>query len=374
MPKRANGEGTISQRKDGRWWARITLPDGRRKAFYGTTRQAVAQQLARALHERQQGLPIAGERQTLGQYLAWWLQTQKAPRLRPRTYVRYAELVRLHVAPHLGAVPLGRLTPQHLADLYARLLASGLSKRSVQFVHAVLRGALRQAVRLRLLAVDPTAAVEAPRPERRLPPVLTAADARALLQAARGHRLEACFVLALTTGMRLGELLALRWRDVDFDAGRVQVRHTLQRVGGQWLFAEPKTAQSRRALRLCGQAVEALRQHRARQAGERLRAGPAWQDYDLVFCRPDGRPLHAPNFGRQYLEPLLRRAGLPRLRPHDLRHACASLLLAQNVHPKVVQELLGHSQISLTLDTYSHVVATLHQEAARQMDALLGAS
>jgi integrase len=371
--KRANGEGSISQHPDGRWWARVTLPNGKRKAFYGKSRKEVQQKLTAALSDQQKGLPIVGERQTVAEYLAWWLETSKRPRLRPRTWERYVTLVRLHVVPHVGGVALGRLTPQQLADMYRKLLAAGLSKRTVQFVHAVLHGALKQAVRLELVARNPADAVDAPRPERREMHALTAEQARMLLDAVRGDRLEAFYVLAVSTGMRLGELLGLRWRDLDLDAGRLHVRSTLQRVNSQWLFAEPKTQQSRRSISLSAVAVAALRAHRARQLETVRELGPAWISYDLVFCGPTGEPLHATNFGKQYFHSLLKRAGLPRIRPHDLRHTTASILLAGNVHPKYVQDLLGHSQISMTLDTYSHITQNMQEQVAAHMDAVLAA-
>ncbi len=387
--KRANGDGTISQRKsDGRWWARITLPNGKRKAYYGKTRDDVKKQLTKALHDQQEGLPIVGERQTVAQYLAWWLETSKRPRLRPRTFERYEALIRLHVIPAIGSVPLARLTPQQLTDLYAKLMAPPpeqpaklsrgtrpvLSKRTVQFVHAVIHGALKQAVRLRLIVRNPADVLDPPRPERHEQRALTPEQARQLLEAARGDRFEAFYVLAVSTGMRLGELLGLRWRDVDvMDTGRLHVRSTLQRVGKQWQFAEPKTAKSRRSITLSSMAVAALREHRNRQRAEIAALGSAWVSYDLVFCGPTGEPLHATNFPRQSFRPLLKRAGLPPMRLHDLRHTCATILLAGNVHPKYVQDLLGHSQIGMTLDTYSHVIQGAQAEVAAHMDAALAA-
>jgi integrase len=366
--KRANGEGSISQHPDGRWWARLTLADGKRKAYYGKTRREVQQKLTAALRDQQQGLPVVGERQTFGEYLSWWLETCKRPRLRPNTYRRYSDLARLHITPRLGKVPLSKLTPQHLTDLYGRRLDAGLSRRSVQFIHAVAHGALKQALRLNLIARNPAAAVDAPRPERREMQVLTPAQAQALLTTAEGHRLEALFVLALTTGMRMGEILALRWRDVDLDARRLHVRATLQRVNGAWSFAEPKTAKSRRSIVLSARAILALRSHRARQLAEIAQAGDLWVSYDLVFPGRTGAPLSQTNFAQQHLHPLLKRAGLPLIRPHDLRHSCGTILLKGGKHPKYVQELLGHSQIGMTLDTYSHVIEGMHQEVADYMD------
>jgi integrase len=371
--KRGNGEGSITQRGDGRWMARITLENGTRKCYYGKTRDEVKRKLTRGLHDQQEGLPVVAERQTVAQYFVWWLEALKRPRLRPRTYQRYEALIRLHIAPHIGGVTLARLTPQHLTSLYSQLLAAGQSRRSVEFAHILVHGGLKQAVRLQLIGRNPADAVDAPRGERKEMRALSADEARRLLDAARGDRLEAFYVLALTTGMRLGELLGLHWRDVDLDAGQLQVRTSLQRYGGQWLFAEPKTARSRRRITLPAVTVAALRAHRARQLAEIQQAGSAWVSYDLVFCGALGQPLHGTNLGWMRFHPLLKRAGLPRMRLHDLRHSTATILLAGNVHPKVVQELLGHSAITLTLDIYSHVLSNMQEQVAAHMDNVLGA-
>ncbi len=374
MPKRANGEGTISQRKDGRWWARITLPDGRRKAYYGPTRQAVAQQLARALHERQQGLPIAGERQTVGQYLTWWLAERVRPTVRPRTYASYAQLVRLHLGPALGTIPLARLAPQQVQAFLNAKRDAGLSPRTVQYLHAVLRRALGQALKWGLVARNVATLVEPPRVRRAPVQPLTVEEARALLAAVRGDRLEALYAVAVALGLRQGEALGLRWQDIDLDAGTLRVTGALQRVEGTLRRDAPKTPQSRRLLYLPPSLVATLRAHRARQAEERLRAGPLWQPPawapDLVFTTATGGALDARNVVRHYHR-LLERAGLPRRPFHHLRHTAASLLLAQGVPLRVVMETLGHSHISLTADLYAHVLPALQQEAAARMEAVL---
>ena len=200
---------------------------------------------------------------------------------------------------------------------------------------------------------------------------LSPEQARMLLETAASERLEALYVLALSAGLRQGELLALRWRDINFDAGSVQVRGSLQRTTGGLTIAEPKTARSRRLITLTAAAANALRRHRSAQAKERLRLGAIWEDNDLVFANEIGRPIEAGNLLRRSFWPLLERAGLPHMRFHDLRHTAATLMLGQGVHPKVVAEMLGHSQISVTLDLYSHVTPTMQQQAARAMDSVL---
>jgi integrase len=200
---------------------------------------------------------------------------------------------------------------------------------------------------------------------------LSPAQARALLEAATGERFDALYVLALTTGMRLGELLGLRWRAVDLDGGMLQVHYTLLRLTDGLQLREPKTPQSRRRIALTATAIAALRQHRSRQAAQRLRLGSVWDDRDLVFPNEIGQPIEQSNLLRRSFWPLLEKAGLPRMRFHDLRHTCATLLLRQGVHVKVVSELLGHSSIKITLDIYSHVLPDMQQQAVSAMDTLL---
>ncbi len=369
MSKRANGEGSIYKRADGRWAASVSLDRGRRTAFYGKTRQDVARKLAAALKTRQDGLPLVAERQTVARYLEGWLEAVR-PSLRPRTWERYRQYVRIHAVPVIGAVPVSRLSPQHLQRLYADRLEAGLSSTSVAHLHAVLHRALGQAARWGQVARNVADLVTRPRIARREPQALSPDQARALLEAARDDRLEALYVLALSTGMRQGEILALKWQDLDLDGAHLQVRATLQRTREGFDFCEPKTARSRRQVALTNKAVSALRRHRARQLEERLLC-PYWQDPDLVFASEVGTPIEATNLIRRSFHPLLARAGLPRIRFHDLRHTAATLLLGQNVNVKIVSEMLGHSQIAVTLDLYSHVTPTMQRQATEALDAVL---
>lgn len=375
MSRRGSHEGSIYKRADGRWAAVIHLGyEGgrrRRKAFYGPTRQAVAERLAEALKARQDGLPLAGDRQTVRQYLDGWLASVR-PSLRPATWQRYRQYVTLHAVPVLGRLRLSRLTPQHLQGLYAGKLKEGLSPTSVRHLHAVLHRALWQAARWGLAARNVADLVTPPRAKRRDMKTLSPEEARRFLEAAQGDRFHALYVLALSTGMRQGELLALHWANVDLDKGTAQVTGTLQQIGRGFAVTEPKTAHSRRQVALTRTAVETLRQHRVAQAEARLRLGAAWTDADLVFCNEIGGFVDASNLVRRSFLPLLRRAGLPRIRFHDLRHTAATLLLSEGVHPKIVSEMLGHSQIAVTLDLYSHVTPTMQREAAEAMEAVLG--
>ncbi|MEX0629115.1 MAG: site-specific integrase [Chloroflexota bacterium] len=375
MSRRGPHEGNIYQRTDGRWEARIHLgyADGRRrrKSFYGHTRGEVQEKLTRALRDQYQGLPVGtDDRLTVGQFLTGWLSDAVRPSVRPKTYATYEMYARCHLIPELGRIPLARLAPQDVQRLMNRKLAAGLSPQTVCHLRAVLRRALNQANRWGLVPRNVATLVDPPRVPRREVPVMTPEEARHLLLALRGDRFEALFTLALMLGLRQGEVLGLRWEDVDLPSSRLAIRHALQRVNGKLQLVEPKTQLSRRSLIMPPMLVDALQAQRVRQLEERLWAGSRWRESDLVFTTSLGTPLDGTNVTHRF-QAVLRAAGLPRLRFQDLRHACASLLLAQGVHPRIVMEQLGHSQISLTLNTYSHVLPSLQGEAAQRMEELL---
>jgi len=291
--------------------------------------------------------------------------------VRPRTWARYSEYVRLHVAPMLGSRSLNDLTPRDIQGLYSRKMSEGLSARSVLHLHRVMRRALAHAVRWRVIEANPADLVEPPRPEPQEMRALSSNEARRVLEAAAGDRLEALYVLAITTGMRQGELLALRWRDVDLNGRSVRVTSSLQYIPGEGLrLSSPKTARSRRNVLISELAAAALLGHRERQDAER-RDSTIWEDNDLVFPNSRGRPMYATNLIERSFTHLLEKARVPRVRFHDLRHTAATLLLGQGVHPKVVSEMLGHTNISITLDLYSHATPTMQREAAGAFDSLL---
>ena len=274
--------------------------------------------------------------------------------------------------PRIGNKKLGQVTPLMIQTLYSDLRVAGLSSRSIIHTHTLLHKSFQQAVKWRMIAQNPVALVEPPRAERREMSVLTRQEASKFLDATRGHRYAALFTLAVSTGMRQGELLGLRWSDVDIDAKRLQVQQALQRQREEGLvFVTPKTRQSRRTIVLSDRAVVALKSHLARQDDRRATAGCRWVEHDLVFAGLTGGPLEPSKITLEFKRTLAA-AGLPAIRFHDLRHTAATLLLSQNLHPKMVSEMLGHSTISITLDTYSHLVPVLHQQAAVAMDAMLG--
>lgn len=370
MAKKANGDGTIYRRKDGRWCASVSLGNGRRKHFLNKDRDVVARQLRAALAEQDRGLPVTNGRDSVEQYLESWLASAR-PALRERTWERYEQYVRLHVNPTLGRMRLDKLTPQQLQRLYAERLAAGSSSTTVHHLHATIHKALKQAVRWNLVSRNVADFVDPPRISVREMATLSDTQVRTLLDAARGDRLEALYVVAVTTGMRQGELLALRWRDVNLESGRAQIRGSMQATKAGLKIVETKTPGSRRQVALSQAARSALTHHRARQAEERLRVGSAWEDNDLVFCNQVGRPIPASHLTMRSFQPLLIRAGLPRVRFHDLRHTAATLLLGAGTHAKIVSEMLGHSRIGTTMDLYSHVTPTMQQQAADTFDAIL---
>jgi integrase len=383
-PRRVNGEGSVRRRPNGRWEARLAVVDAagklHRHSFFAATRREAGQRLREALAQRDGGVIAPGARETVDRFLVTWLEGVK-PRLRPRSWDRYEEHVRLHLVPTVGRVPLSRLSPGDVQRANAALLDGGLAPATVRRAHATLRAALQDALRWRQIISNPAALVSPPRAPQREMAALGPEEARALLRAAQGDPLEALWVLAVTAGLRQGELLALRWDDVDLDGGSVSVTGTLTRVRRETradgeskthqVIASPKTARSRRRVDVGTLAVDALRTHRRRQIEDRLRAANLWVDRGLVFCGPTGGFLQPVSVNGE-LRRLLAAAGLPLIRFHDLRHTAATLLLGRDVNPKKVSEMLGHSTVAITLDTYSHVLPGMHRQAARVMDELLG--
>jgi len=375
--RRGQGEGSVVRRKDGRWEARIDrgFAGGKRQrqSVYGKTRREVANKLAAQLKAQQDGVMFVPANQSVETYFADWLDAVR-PTIRERTHYRYEQYVRLHIVPTIGTVRLAKLAPQHLRRLYEAKLAEKLSPTTVLHLHRVIHAALNQAARWDLVTRNVADLVDPPRMVRRPMTTLSAEQARTLFATASADRLHALYVLAVTTGMRQGELLALHWRDLDLKAGTAHVRGSLQQMrDGELKIVEPKTLRSRRQVTLTATALHALRRHRTRQAKERLRVGAAWLDDDLVFPNPVGGPMAANHLLRQNFYPLLAKAELPKIRFHDLRHTAATLLLEGNINTKVVSEMLGHTSVGITMDLYQHVTPTMQQVAADAMDGLLAA-
>jgi integrase len=367
--RRVKGEGSLFYREDrDRWVAQIKLEDGRMKTRSAKTQREAAALLKNMQRELEQGTMVTRARQNTGQFLEHWLERVHKPTIRESSYIRYRTILDQHLLPALGPIQLQKLTPEHIETLYERKQKEGLSARTIRTLHVVLHRALETAVRRRYIARNVCDDVSLPRLSRHEIRPLTGEQAHRLLASARGHRLECLLMVALATGMRRGELLALRWKDIDFERKSLSIRHTVNRFERRgYIETEPKTQSSRRNIILPSFVIEALKQHRVRQVEARLKAGTAWQEHDLVFCNMYGRYMDPAGLRRLY-KGLLKQAGLPDLRFHDLRHSAATILLSMGVPAKVIQELLGHSQISMTLGTYSHVLPGMQQDAMDRWD------
>ncbi len=372
--KRGQNEGGCYQRKDGRWEASITLAvvngKPKRKSYYGKTKAQAMAAMRAARREREAGLPIDVPRQTVGQFLEAWLDDTVKPSKAPKTYASYAEVLRLHVIPTLGQHRLPALTPQHVAALLAAKQAAGLSPRRVHHIRAVLRTALNQAMRWGFVARNAAALTEPVRQEHREVVPFTVGEARTILAACDGARMGALFRVVLTLGLRQGEVLGLMWDDINLDGRTLRVRRALQRMEGRLIVKEPKTAKSKRALKLPPSLVAALQGHRDRQAFERQAAGERWQEGGFVFTTTIGTPLDPRNVIRQW-HALLAVAGVERREFHATRHTAVSVMIAQGVPLKVIQEVVGHSLLSTTADTYGHLTPAAFDEAAEAMERAL---
>ena len=374
MSKRGAREGSIHRRGDGRWVAAVHLGYDergrrRRKYLYGPTRADVARKLGLAQRDREDGVIAAPERLTVGTFLDGYLDSVRLA-VRPSTLRSYEGIVAVHLQPGLGRIRLKELSVREVQRLLNTKHAAGSSPRTVERIRAVLRQALGQAVRQGLISRNAAALARPPRMVREPVQTLSPEAARRLLEAVHGTREEGLYTVALAIGLRQGEALGLRWEDVDLDTGQLRVVHALQRVGGALVLVEPKSASSRRTIPLPATVERSLRDHRRRQIEDRLLSGFRWVESGLLFTTRDGKPLDGRNVTRGFQE-ALGRAGLPRMRFHDLRHSCASLLLAQGVSPRVVMETLGHSQISLTMNTYAHVMPEMQRDAADKMESVL---
>jgi integrase len=364
MKRRGNLEGSIYQRRDGRWCGQISA-SGRRVYHYCKT-QAEARGWLLQQRQRQAAGEDVSDRSTLAQFLEHWLEVESVS-VRPVTIRRYRQVVRDYVVPRLGHLRLSALRADHVQSLYADLLAAGVGVWSVRKCHVVVSGALADGVRWGLLVRNVASLAAPPRAPARDMVTLTADQVGVLLGAVHGTRWHGLYWLAVVAGMRQGELLGLRWSDVDMSAGAVRVQRQAQRLaGGGFEFVEPKSARGRRVIALDPETLSVLYGQWDVVADMRVVAGGGWREHELVFPSDVGTPMDGRNVWTRFRRDL-RRCGLPAIRFHDLRHTSATLLLADGVHPRVVQERLGHSKIGITLDTYSHVVPSLQVDAAARI-------
>ncbi|MBT2389936.1 site-specific integrase [Streptomyces sp. ISL-1] len=402
--KNANGEGTIYQRKDGRWegTAYVLTSDGtyKRRSVYGKTWDNAHEKLTRLKADSQSGVPVSVMKQTVAEYLAYWLEHVSKPKVRRVTWVNYESLVRNYIVPGIGKKKVARLAARDIRAFLGlvartcqccalekdkkrperkrRCCAVGEccekypSDRTVRFLLVLLRSALQHAVREDELPRNVARNVELSTGTRREIEPLTVTEGRKLLATARGDRLWAVYELAVRLGLRRGEVLGLRWKDVDLHDGVIHIRQSLQRVSGELVRAATKTARSTRRVPLPAECVTALRARRAQQHADRLARGDQWTTTDLVFTTRNGTPIEPRNLNRAF-EVVSRRAGIRQVRFHDLRHTCASLLHEQGADARTIMEVLGHSSIRVTMDVYTFVRLDTQRAAFdRVSDALAG--
>jgi len=371
--------GQIIKRSDNTYTVRVFQGrDGGKRVYlnytvHGTKKDA-ERKLTALLHDKDMGALVEPTRMSVNEYLDHWLTTMAPPTLRESTYRQYVAYLKRYVRPKLGSRRVAGLDPLALQELYAGMQARGLSPRTVRYTHEIVRTALLQAVKWRMLPQSPTAGVRLPQHRRVEIRALTPDEAHAFVTAAEADKHGTLFALALATGMRPGEYLGLRWGDVDLKAGTVRVVRALDtKPGPSWpRFTEPKTPHSRRMIPLPRTVTQSLQEHRDRQRFAREAAGPGWQDYDLVFTDERGAPLLIRTLVKNHFKRILKRAELPdTVRLYDLRHSCATLLLGAGENIKVVSERLGHASVRITLDRYAHVLPDMQARAAERLEGLL---
>ena len=375
MPsRRSPGEGSLYYRKStGRWYCELVLgrdQDGERQTwrFSDKSKRIAIAALQKAQAGKAAAEPQARTTWPLSQYLEYWLESVKTTR-EPRTYIGYRSIVNQYVTPTLGHVRICDVRPQMIQSLYGDL-SERLSPQTVMHVHRCLHRALEVALRWEMIDRNPCHLVDPPHVPRREQTTLTVDQARMLLGSLEGNPLRGYWTIALTTGMRTSEMAGVKWTDLDFEAGRLRVQRTLQLLGGQWTERDTKTHQGR-GITLTAIGIAALRDHRVRQAEQRLAAGPRWQDRGLVFTNPTGGVLGHWTRRHSWAR-LLTQTGLPVLRMYDLRHTAASLLASWGVSIAVISEILGHSSAKMTLETYIMSMPTAQTDAMRTMDERLG--
>jgi integrase len=361
---RGHNEGSIYPTKDGKWRGAVSLgwdANGkqRRKYVSGKTRAEVNKKISALLGDQQRGVPISTGTPTIREFLERWLEDVVKPNKRLGTYEAYESVVRIHLIPALGRHKIEKLTALHVQQMLNEKRQAGVSGRTLTNMRAYLRAALNQAMKWDLVPRNVAALTDPPSVEKFEAKPIPAQDVTKLLSAAQDDPLEALWVTTVWLGLRQGEAFGLQWSDVDFQNRSIRIHQQLQRSNRkprEARLVETKTKASRRTLPLPDPVVAALQRHRKRQLEDRLLAGQRWQGdtWNLVFCTSIGTPLDPSNVTKQY-RALLERAGLERRRFHDLRHSCGTFLASRNVQPRIIMEVLGHSQISTTMNIYTHV-------------------
>jgi integrase len=362
MKRRSRGEGTIYfSNSKGLWIAKMTLPNSKRRVKYSKSQKAVRDWLQIQQNASRQGLLSSDDTVTLSEFLSNYMETVGKHKLRPKTIESYSSLIRLHIVPTLGRIRITNLRPDQIQSLYSQKLESGLSKRTVHYIHSIIHKSLNQALRWGLVHRNISDLVDAPSSKRRLPTVYNTEQVLTFLNSTKNDRFYPVYVLAVYGGLREGELLGIHREDCDLVNGTINVNHAIQyQIGNGVVITDLKTETSRRAVKLSQFALNVLKNYL-----EQLN-----KKHGLIFTTSSGKPIN-PRFLIKSFKSAIQKAGLPNIRFQDLRHTSASLLLLANVHPKVVQERLGHSTIVLTMDTYSHLIPSMQDEAAEKLDKIL---
>lgn len=367
--KRGQNQGSITERPNGSQMAQFTL-NGRRLTKYFKTKKEANKWLIEMQIKKNRGLTLAGARTSLDDFFVDYLKAIKSS-LRPNTFQQYSQIVNQHISPILGKYKLEDLKPNIIQQFYNFKIDDGVSERTVILIHAVLHKAFKQAVLWGIIGWNPSDGVIRPKMKRKEMQVLDDVQVRNLLLAAKGSWMETILQLAITTGMRFGELLGLKWSDLNWETRQLQIQRQAKRIIGQGIvFSEPKTKAGRRTIVLGKSTVKLLRKHWLDQQSMINKLESGWEDLDLIFPSKIGTAIDQSNVTKLFKE-LLKKANLPEIRFHDLRHTSATLMLKQGINPKIVQERLGHSDISMTLNCYSHVLPSMQEEAAEIIDEQL---
>lgn len=336
------------------------------------TKKEAEKACAEMITKYENGDLTISKKQTLASYLQFWLENYAKGKLRPSTFANHEIAVNSRIIPQLGNIELDKLTPIHVTKYLAEIQKEGLSADYIKYLHAVLKKALNQAVKWQLIPKNIMENVDPPRLEQKEIVTWTPEQANEFLSFAKEDKYYIAFVLAIYTGMRRGEILGLRWKDIDFEQAKISVQQTLYRPSNSGIiFQEPKTKSAKRRIAIPQFVIQELKSHKARQNEFRFQYGPdGYQDHDLVVCYDDGRPQDPRNLLRHY-ERIIKRSGLPYIRFHDLRHTHATMLLQLGEHPKVVSERLGHSRVGITMDVYSHVMPDMQKDAADNFEKMM---
>ncbi len=342
------------------------------KTIHGTKKEA-QKVLNDMLRDADLGLLGNAQKQTLNEYLDFWLETIAKPRLQYRTLRDYYDMMRLYIREPLGNIKLADLKAAHIQKVYGEMQNKGYSPRRIRYAHSVLSSALKKTVELDILPRNVAKFVQLPKQVRKEMDVLSKDESIRFLTVLQDEKHGVLLSFALATGMRVQEYLGLQWKDIDFEKGTATVQRAIvwHRSGGGWHFSTPKTAKSRRTVPLPTTTLKDLRKHKVKQNEQRLRLGTEWQNNNLVFASEIGTPLNPPNLTRHFKRILKKTNLRTSIRLYDLRHTTATLLLQVGINPKVVSERLGHSSIVLTLDVYSHVLPTMQKEATEQLEAMI---